>query len=53
MQTRRQTFAQALEAVEERRPANLAAIMGRGHSWLYAFLSRHRDVTWVKELLSR
>jgi len=31
----------------------LAAVMGRGPSWLYAFLARHRAESWVQELLSR
>ena len=46
-----------VESVYRRYPGytveKLAAVMGRGHSWLYAFLGRHRDVTWVKELLAR
>lgn len=29
----------------------LAALLGRGHSWLYALLGRHRDLDWVARLL--
>lgn len=28
----------------------LAAVMGRGHSWLYALLARHRDLEWVMRI---
>jgi len=30
----------------------LAAVMGRGHSWLYAFLAKHKDLPWVNSLLT-
>ena len=44
-----------VESVYRRYPGytveKLAAAMGRGHSWLYAFLGRHRDTPWVVELL--
>jgi tetratricopeptide (TPR) repeat protein len=33
--------------------AKLAAVMGRGHSWLYALLGRHREVEWVGRLLKK
>jgi tetratricopeptide (TPR) repeat protein len=33
--------------------AKLAAVMGRGHSWLYALLGRHREVEWVGRLLGK
>jgi tetratricopeptide (TPR) repeat protein len=46
-----------VETVYRRYPGytveRLATVMGRGHSWLYAFLGRHREMPWVKELLSR
>ena len=46
-----------VESVYRRYPGytveKLATVMGRGHSWLYAFLGRHRDVAWVSELLDR
>jgi hypothetical protein len=46
-----------VETVYRRYPGytveRLATVMGRGHSWLYAFLGRHRETPWVKELLSR
>ena len=29
----------------------LAALVGRGPSWLYAFLGRHRDLPWVQQIL--
>lgn len=29
----------------------LAALVGRGPSWLYAFLGRHRELPWVREIL--
>lgn len=31
----------------------LAAVMGRGASWLYALLARHREVEWVEKLLGK
>jgi tetratricopeptide (TPR) repeat protein len=31
--------------------AKLAAVMQRGHSWLYALLARHRGVPWVEQVL--
>jgi len=44
-----------VEAVHRRHPdygvAKLAALMGRGHSWLYGFLAEHREVEWVGRLL--
>ena len=46
-----------IESVYRRFPGHsvekLAVVMGRGPSWLYAFLARHREVEWVKELLER
>lgn len=46
-----------VESVYRRYPGytveKLAAVMGRGHSWLYAFLGRHRETAWVNELLGR
>ena len=46
-----------VEAVHRRHPGHnvekLAALMGRGHSWLYAFLARHRDEEWVTQILRR
>lgn len=46
-----------VEAVYQRHRGHsvekLAAVMGRGHSWLYAFLARHGDVGWVRELLGQ
>lgn len=46
-----------VEAVYRRHPGysveKLAALMGRGPSWLYAFLAGHRDVEWVARILSR
>ena len=46
-----------VESVYRRYPGytveKLAAVMERGHSCLYAFLGRHRDVRRVKELLAR
>jgi hypothetical protein len=29
----------------------LATLLGRGHSWLYALLARHREIDWVSRLL--
>lgn len=31
--------------------AKLAAVMQRGHSWLYALLARHRGVAWVEQVM--
>lgn len=46
-----------VEAVHRRHPGysveKLAALMGRGPSWLYGFLALHRDVEWVNRILSR
>lgn len=46
-----------IESVYRRFPGHsvekLAVVMGRGPSWLYAFLAKHREVEWVKELLGR
>ena len=46
-----------VEAVYRRHPGysveKLAALMGRGPSWLYGFLAGHREVEWVGRLLSR
>lgn len=46
-----------VEAVYRRYPGysveKLAALMGRGPSWLYAFLSEHREVEWVARILGR
>lgn len=46
-----------VEGVYRRYPGytveKLAAVMGRGHSWLYGFLGRHREEAWVRELLGR
>lgn len=46
-----------VETVYRRFPSytveKLATAMGRGHSWLYAFLSRHRQTPWVQEILAR
>jgi tetratricopeptide (TPR) repeat protein len=46
-----------VESVYRRFPGHsvekLAALLGRGPSWLYAFLARHRDSPWVVDLLSR
>lgn len=45
-----------VEAVYRRYPGysveKLAALMGRGPSWLYAFLGQHREVEWVGQILS-
>jgi len=42
-------------AAHERHPEfnveKLAALLGRGHSWLYALLARHREIEWVSRLL--
>jgi len=44
-----------VEAVHRRHPGytveKLAALMGRGPSWLYAFLAEHREVDWVSRIL--
>lgn len=46
-----------VEAVYRRYPGysveKLAALMGRGPSWLYGFLAEHREVEWVSRLLGR
>jgi hypothetical protein len=45
-----------VEAVYRRHPGysveKLAALMGRGPSWLYGFLAEHREVEWVARLLA-
>ena len=44
-----------VEAVHRRHPGytveKLAALMGRGPSWLYAFLAEHKEVEWVGRIL--
>ena len=46
-----------VEAVHRRYPGysveKLAALMGRGPSWLYAFLAEHKEVEWVGRILRR
>ena len=44
-----------IELAHERHPDygvdRLASLIGRGPSWLYAFLGRHRELPWVREIL--
>ena len=46
-----------VEAVHRRHPdysvERLAAAMGRGPSWLYGFLGKHRELEWVRGILVR
>ncbi len=52
-----QTRLNVVEALAARQPElsieGLAAAVGRGHSWLYALLSLHRQQPWVARLLKR
>ena len=43
-------------AVHSRHPdysvEKLATLMGRGASWLYALLGRHKEVEWVRSVMA-